>query len=112
MKIYPYFVTEHGKFMPREVFSVILNLFEKNGWEPQDLGMGSAYNMPIYLLGEIEDHYGEAIVIAVDMGEQIPKVMAFIEESEIKALTEALEAAGEDEDSWDICCAVHRKLRG
>ena len=110
--IYPYFVTEHGGFLAPAYLNILLQQFEDRGWEPQDLGMGSAYNMPVYLLGEMEEHYGQAMVFSLYMEDDGPRIMAFIGKPEIDPLMEALEAAGDDEDSFDICKAVHKKIRG
>jgi len=74
--------------------------------------MGSAYNMPVYLLGEISDHYDKAVVVSFDVVNDMPKPMVFFDSNEIDALMKGLEAAKEGEDTFDIITAVHKELRG
>lgn len=67
--------------------------------------------MPVYLLGEIEEHVGSAFVVAWDMDGNMPHPRVLVGELEIIPLIEALEA-NENGDSWEIAVEVNKKIRG
>lgn len=99
-----------GEMPQAEVVDAIVELVEKRG-KIVDLGFGSAYNMPIYLLGELEGHEEEAIVVSMDWDDEMPHPRFLVEPSEIVPLMEALEA-NQDSDSWEIAVRVNRQIRG
>ncbi|MCR4743848.1 MAG: hypothetical protein K5894_01310 [Lachnospiraceae bacterium] len=109
-KIIVYFVFENGAFVP-EVLSIYFEMFEKEGYMIEDFGMGSAYNMPEYLLGEIEDHLDKAVVTSFCMDEGDGYSMIFFNKDEVDAVIEGLKAAKPGEDSYDILKEVHKKIR-
>lgn len=106
-----YFVAEHG-FMNQEMVELFLSNFEEKGYSIEDIGMGSAYNMPIYLLGEIEAHRDKAVVVSFRMDDGRPVPMIFFSKDEVDAVFKALEEADKSDDSFDIITQVHRKIRG
>ncbi len=109
-KIIVYFVAEHG-FMDKLYVESFLTMFEKEDYIVEDIGMGSAYNMPEYLLGEIEEHREKAVVVSCRMEGDTPIPMVFFSEDEVNALTEALEKAEKGEDSFEILQVVHKHIR-
>lgn len=79
--------------------------------ELEDFGTGSAYNMPVYLLGAIEGHEDTAVVVAWDMDGNQPHPRFLVEPEEIILLIEALEE-NPDRDAWEIAVEVNKKIRG
>lgn len=112
--IYCYFLTEDGSLLHPDIINTLLEHTKKYG-EIADVGTGSAYNMPIYLLGELEEHRAGAIVFAWDWDEDgSPHPRTFFTDEEIGALMEALEEAHEknpDANAWDIAVEVNKKNR-
>ena len=109
--IVPYYVTETGA-INHNLVSIFEDMFYEKGYMIDDFGMGSAYNMPIYLLGEIEDNFDKAVVVSFyeKEGQMLPIIL--FDESEIALLAEELGKAGKEEDSYNIIRKVHRELRG
>ncbi len=106
-----YFVSEKG-FMNRFFMKLFMEGFQNDGLIIEDIGTGNAYNMPIYLLGEIEEHIDKAVVVSVyfdEKGQPVP--MVFFSKDEINALIQRLDKAGENENSFEILKEVHRKIR-
>lgn len=85
------------------------NLIDVHGTELDDLGFGSAYNMPVYLLEEIEEHVDSVFVIAWDMDGDMPHPRALVGKEEIMPLIEGLEA-DENGDSWEIALRLIKRL--
>ena len=106
-----YFVAESG-FMQSELSELFLSNFEKNGYVVEDIGAGSAYNMPTYLLGEVVKNIDKAVIVSVRFEDDRPVPMVFFDEDEVDAVVERLEKAGKDEDTFDILVEVHKKIRG
>ena len=104
-----YFVTEHGR-INFNYNSTFMKILREQGFVIEDFGMGSAYNMPIYLLGEVEENIEKAVVISYYMNEGCPVPMVFMEEKEIAALMEELENAPKDADSFDIVKSAYEKI--
>ncbi|MDO4188432.1 MAG: hypothetical protein Q4D29_05515 [Lachnospiraceae bacterium] len=106
-----YFVAENG-FMNGDLTELFLSNFEEKGYSIKDVGMGSAYNMPIYLLGEIEDHKDEAVVVSMRFDGERPVPMVFFDDEEIESLVEGLNKADKNSDTFDIIVEVHKRIRG
>ena len=104
--IYAYIVTEDGRILHHKIISMIFDSFLEEDAQIMDIGMGGAYNMPIYLLGEVEAHRDEAVVIRVLIEDDLVKVMIFMEDEEMDVLMAALESADENDDSFEICRRV------
>ncbi len=109
-KIIVYFVAEDG-FMKRAYIQRFLEMFKKNGYVIEDVGTGNAYNMPIYLLGEVEEHIEKAVVVSVSEEDENVKPMVFFSDGEIQALVKRLKTAVEGEDSFNIIKKVHKEMR-
>lgn len=106
------FVTKNGGFINADFIKAVLDMFERHGYKIKNFNCGgNANNMPIYLLGEIEEHYGETIVFAIGAKENDYNPMIFVDNKEIDTLMEALENAEKDENAWEICKRVHKILR-
>ena len=108
-KIRFYILSKKVAMLHREIIRLLVEQVKKYG-ELDDLGFGSAYNMPVYLLGEIEDHVDSVFVIAWDMDGDTPHPRALVGKKEIMPLIEALEA-DEDGDSWEIAVRVNKEIR-
>lgn len=108
-KIRLYILTKNGTRLHPEIVSLLIESARKYG-EPDDFGMGSAYNMPVYLLGEIEGHADSTLVVAWDMDGEMPHPRAFLGRNEVQLLMEALEA-NLDGDSWEIAVELNRRMR-
>ena len=105
-----YILTEKGQILNPDIVNVLIERVTQDA-ELEDFGTGSAYNMPVYLLGEIEDHVDNAMVIAWDRDEDgMPHPRFLVEPCEICPLIEALEA-NEDGDSWEIAVEVNKQIR-
>lgn len=107
-----YILTKNGNFLRPEIIQLLLDNVRKYG-EVVDIGMGSAYNDPLYLLGEIENNPDEVFVIAWDDTEadQMPRPRALVGEREVVALVHTLED-NMSEDAWEIAMAVNHVIRG
>lgn len=110
MNIIVYFVAEKG-FMNREMMELFMEMFTQRGYTIEDIGMGSAYNMPIYLLGEVEEHIEKAVIVSYYMENGRPVPMVFFDEAEVNAVVERLEKAQKGEDSFQILKEVHGVIR-
>lgn len=106
-----YFVAKNG-FMNRELVNHFIQSFEKRGCVIDDIGAGNAYNMPVYLLGEVEAHIDKAVIVSLRFDGENPVPMVFFDENEVAAVVERLEKAEDGEDTFDILAEVHRKIRG
>ena len=104
-----YILFEEGKWMQPEIIKCLVEHVTRDA-ELEDFGTGNAYNMPIYLLGVLENHEDNAIVVAWDWDEDKPHPRFLVEPSEICPLIEALEA-NPDGDSWEIAVAVNKEIR-
>lgn len=104
-----YILFEEGHWMQPEIIRILVDQVMKRG-DLEDFGTGSAYNMPVYLLGAIEGHEDTAMVVAWDWDGDTPHPRFLVEPSEICPLIEALEANPEG-DSWEIAVEVNRKIR-
>lgn len=111
VKITVFFVTKNGEFAPPFITQACLDFLKGPTTELGDIGMGNAYNMPMYLAGEIEEHIEEAVVICLGTEEEKFRPMVFMGENEVNMLLEALAKAGDDDDSWEICREVHKAIR-
>lgn len=109
--IFTYYVTENG-IINHQFMDCYDELFERKGIAIDGFGMGSAYNMPIYLLGELEENFEKAVVISYYVKDDLLRPIVLFDDMEIKVLMEYLEKAGEDEDSYDILKKVHQDIRG
>ena len=111
-KIRLFIVTKNGKMAPVVWHKKIIDVLGEQ-FEIVDIGFGRAYNMAIYLLGEIENNPDEACVVALDYDEnlEIPYPRVLINEEEILLLIEALEANLE-RNSWETVVEVNKKIRG
>lgn len=105
-----YILTEEGCFLKPEITQILLDRVMEDA-ELENFGTGSAYNMPVYLLGEIEDHEDTAMVIAWDMDEDQPHPRFLVGEDEIRLLIDVLEN-NQDGDSWEIAVEVNKAIRG
>ena len=108
-KIRLYILTKNGVLLPTEITELLVKSAKKYG-EIEDFGCGSAYNIPVYLLGEIEKHIEKTFVVAWDMDGDMPHPRAIIGEEVlllIKALQDDIEG-----DSWEIAVEVNKKIRG
>lgn len=111
-----FFITRCGNMVDSGLMKMYKRMFDKMECEISSFAMGSAYNDPDYLLEAIEDivekgQYFAAVV--AERGEEYAYIpMAFVDSTEMNPLVEALEKAGEEGNSWDICEAVHTEIRG
>lgn len=104
-----YFVDENG-FMNHNYVKYTIDMFTQKGYTVEDIGMGSAYNMPVYLCGEIAANIEKAVVASYYFKEEQLVPIILFSEYEIDCLLEELEA-DMDGDSFDILKRVHSKLR-
>lgn len=109
-EIIVYFVAENG-FMDIEMSNLFIDNFKSKGYSIIDIGMGNAYNIPLYLLGEIESHIEKAVVVSIRFDDNNPVPMVFFSRDEIDALTEELINSSSEENSFNIITAVHKKIR-
>ena len=104
-----YILSKNGTMLHPGIIDLFVKQVEKYG-ELEDLGFGNAYNMPMYLLGEIEGYVDSSFVVAWDMDQDVPHPRAFVGETEIMALIKALEE-DENGDSWEIAVKLNKKIR-
>lgn len=110
-KVTVYFVTENGAFAPQFLVDGFVKMLEDKDFELSDIGLGSAYNMPGYLAGEVEEHIDEAVVYCIGFNEEGFRPMIFASEDEIELLLDALNKADDNDNSWEVCSELHKKIR-
>lgn len=109
-KLHLYFLTPNGSFLNLEISKLLVQSAEKFG-EIKDIGQGSAYNSPVYLLGEIEGHESTSLVVAIDKEEDgMPRPRAFFGEEEISLLIKNLKE-NQDGDTWEIAVELNKQIR-
>lgn len=108
-KIRIYVLSKEGTMPEIGLVNVIVDMLKEEG-ELEDLGFGSAYNMPIYLLGEIEGHEEDSFVIALDTEGDELRPRFLVGKYEIGALMVALEACP-NEDAWQLAVDVNKDMR-
>lgn len=108
-----YILTKDGAFLKSDYLKILIDITKEDGYLLQDIGMGSAYNMPTYLLDEMEIHLkpeSDVIVVAWDYKDDFPKPM-FFAGNDIFPLRKALFEADKNDNSWNICKEVHGAIR-
>ena len=106
-----YFVTENG-FMNFDLVETCISMFKEKDLIVEDFGMGSSYNMPSYLLGELEENVDKAIVVSFDYNDERFVPVFLVDDNEINSLINALKEADEEDDSLEIIKKVHKYIRG
>lgn len=82
-KIRFYVLSKNGAMLHPELINLLVEQVQKQG-ELENLGFGSAYNMPVYLLGEIAEHVESAFVVAWDTDSDMLHPRALVGETEIR----------------------------
>ncbi len=105
-----YFITPNGNFLSADISKLLVQSAEKFG-KIKAVGQGSAYNSPIYLLGEIEGHESDSLVVAIDKEKDgAPRPRAFFGEEEIALLIEYLKE-NQDGDTWELAVELNKQIR-
>ena len=111
-----FFITKSGNMVDSGLMKMYKRLFDRMECEISSFAMGSAYNDPDYLLEAIEDIVEKRqyyVAVVAERGEEYAHIpVIFVDSTEMNPLVEALEKAGEDGNSWDICETVHTEIRG
>ena len=89
------------------VKTVLTSLSEQNV-EIDDFATGSAYNMPVYLLGELAECEVAPVVVVADADESGLKIGAIAASESLDLLCDRLEAA-ENGSSFDIAAEICRE---
>lgn len=76
-----YVLAKDGTYVVPEVIKILVEQVSAKR-ELEDFGTGSAYNMPVYLLGAIEGHEDTAVVVAWDMDGNQPHPRFLVEPEE------------------------------
>lgn len=106
-----FIISEDGTMVNVELADLLIDTVAKR-YEITNLGIGSAYNMPIYLLGELDGYEDESCVIAIDFDENdMPRPRFLIERPEIELLMNELDKQ-RSRDSWEVAVEVNKAIRG
>lgn len=105
----PFIIAKDKEPVSFNLVSAILKYLSSKA-EIQGLNMGSSYNMPIYLLGELE-RVDEPIVFLINWDEEgYLRQKCLVGKYEIEELMKELEIR-QDEDAWQVAMDVNARIR-
>lgn len=97
-----YGLTRNGGFISKVGMREIIRFLQSKDIELYDTGMGSAYNMPEYLVGELENKPEEAIVVIINrIDEENYELKYILGDDAIKGLISVLYMR-RSENSWEL----------
>ena len=107
-KIKVFLLFPENKIPAAALVKAVLECLAEQNVEIDDFATGSAYNMPVYLLGELAECEVAPVVVAADADESGLKIGAIAASESLDLLCDRLEAA-ENGSSFDIAAEICRE---
>ena len=107
-KIKVFLLLPENKIPAAALVKTVLECLSEQNVEIDDFATGSAYNMPVYLLGELAECEVAPVVVVADADESVLKIGAIAASESLNLLCDRLEAA-ENGSSFDIAAEICRE---
>ena len=107
-KIKVFLLLPENKMPTADLVKTVLECLSEQNVEIDDFATGSAYNMPVYLLGELAECEVAPVVVVADADESGLKIGAIAASESLDLLCDRLEAA-ENGSSFDIAAEICRE---
>lgn len=105
----PFIISREGECCDFQLVEAIVN-YLRTKTEVYGFNFGNSYNMPIYLLGELESCENPLVFLVNWNEEGYLEQRCLAGEFEIAELMKALEVRT-DEDAWQIAMEVNARIR-
>lgn len=107
-KVKVFLLLPENKIPAAALVKTVLESLSEQNVEIDDFATGSAYNMPVYLLGELAECDVAPVVVVADADESGLKIGAIAARESLDLLCDRLEAA-ENGSSFDIAAEICRE---